>query len=115
MKILAKEQSGHVILSAPAVVFDLNYSSNVERKTEMPGYQAIYHPEHGYEIITPERVCQLTLVEIETFTPQQISWLTRNYDGLELPGREDVCRKARAYLHEIGYRPRRETPEPPPR
>ena len=31
-EILAKEQSGHAILSAPAVVFDLNYSSNVERK-----------------------------------------------------------------------------------
>ena len=81
----------------------------------MPGYQPIYHPEYGYEIITPERVCELTLAEIETFTPQQVSWLTRYYDGMELPDREDLCRKARAHLHEIGYQPRREATVTSPR
>jgi hypothetical protein len=63
----------------------------------------------------PAAVCTHTLAEIEKFTPQTRSWITQLYDGLELPGQEEDCKRAYAHPHEIGYVPAREKQPAPAR
>ena len=73
----------------------------------MPYEKKFYTPPGGqpYEVLTPERMVTLSLVDIEDLPPAMRAWCTRVYPGLPdfEPETQVEFAGAREHLFRIGY------------